>query len=47
MGRSILSFVHHHVFVEDMNDGKLTYAKFGKLGLNNCEFFTKQHIAKG
>ena len=36
MGRSILSFVHHMVLAKDMNDGKLEYAKLGKIGLNNC-----------
>ena len=28
--------VRHIVLVEDMNDGILEHAKFGKVGLNNC-----------
>ena len=28
-------FVHPNVSTEDMNEGKLEYAKFGKVGLNN------------
>lgn len=33
--RNIFEFVHHNVLVEDMNDMKLEYVKFGNVGLNN------------
>lgn len=29
-------FVHHNVSADDMNEGKLEYAKVGKVDLNNC-----------
>ena len=32
-------FVHHSVWVEDMNDGQMVYRKFGKVGLENCVCF--------
>lgn len=35
MGNNI-ECVHHIVLVKDMNNGKLEYVKFGKVGLNNC-----------
>ena len=28
--------MHQNVSVDDMNEGKIEYAKFGKVGLNNC-----------
>ena len=34
-GKEHFKFIHHNVFAQDMNDGKLEYAKFGKIGLNN------------
>lgn len=33
--KSIFEFVHHNVLVDDMNDDKMEYMKFGKVGLNN------------
>ena len=38
MGQSILSFYlsfFYNVTTNDMNEGKMEYAKFGKVGLNN------------
>lgn len=43
-------FIHHNIFADDMNEGKLEYAKFRKIGLNNhmclfhSIFFYKGHI---
>jgi hypothetical protein len=34
-GEEHFKFVQHNVCAEDMNDGKMEYAKFGKVGLNN------------
>ena len=34
-GEEHFEFVHHNVLVEDMNDGKMEYVKFGKMDLNN------------
>lgn len=34
-GKEHFEFVHHNVFAHDMNEGKMKYAKFGKVGLNN------------
>ena len=33
-------FIHHNVYTNDMNKGKVEYAKFSKVGLNNCESIT-------
>jgi hypothetical protein len=35
-GEKHFEFVHHNVSMDDMNDGKLEYTKFGKVNLNNC-----------
>lgn len=32
-GEEHFEFVHHNVLADDMNGGKMEYAKFGKLGL--------------
>ena len=34
-GEEHFEFVHHNVLLEDMNDNKMEYEKFGKMGLNN------------
>ena len=40
-------FVHHNVSVDDMNDKKLEYAKFGKVGLNNHTSLSHSNILQG
>lgn len=35
-GEEHLEFVHLNVLVEDMNDDKMEYAKFGKVDLKVC-----------
>lgn len=44
-GEEHLEFVHLHVLVEDMNDDKMEYAKFGKVDLKACVLFSSQHLA--
>jgi hypothetical protein len=34
-GEKHFEFVHHDVSAHDMNEGKMEYAKFGKVGFNN------------
>lgn len=34
-GEEQFEFVHHNLTMKDMNDGKLEYVKFRKIGLNN------------
>lgn len=41
-------FVHHNVYVDDINEGKMEYVKFMKVGLNNCVSLSHSNIfAKG
>lgn len=40
IGEEHFEFVHHNVSANDMNEGKMEYAKFGKISFNN-------YIAKG
>lgn len=37
-GKEHIEFVHH--IPDDMNEGKMEYVKFKKVGLNNCESFS-------
>lgn len=37
-------FVHLNVSTNDMNEGKLEYAKFKKIGLNNCVCLSHTNI---
>ena len=47
-GQENFEFVHHIVSTEDMNEGKLEYKKFRKVGLKQvCESLSYQHIANG
>jgi hypothetical protein len=34
--KEYFEFVHHSVSTEDVNDGKMKYDQFKKVGLNNC-----------
>ena len=53
-GEKHFDFVHHNVSAHDMNEGKIEYAKFGKVGFNNyvssffipifCKGLTNMHV---
>ena len=36
--------MHQNASVDDMNEGKINYAKFGKVGLNNHVSFSHHNI---
>lgn len=46
-GEEHFEFVHRNVSAEDMNDGKMEYTKFGKVGLNNCVILSHSNILQG
>ena len=47
-GEEHSKFVHHNVSAHDMNEGKMEYAKFNKVGIElSCEFFSFQCVPKG
>lgn len=39
-----VEFVHPNVSAEDMNEGKMEYAKFGKVGMNNHMSLSPSYI---
>lgn len=43
-GEEHFEFVHCNVSAEDMNDGKMEYTNFGKVGLNNCVILSHSNI---
>lgn len=43
-GKQHYEFVHHNVLVDDMHDGGMEFAKFGKVSLNNCASFSYSNI---
>ena len=45
-GEEHFEFVHRTISMEDMNEGKLEYAKFRKFGLNSCETPYHRNILK-
>ena len=42
-----LEFVHHNASTKDMDEGKMEYAKLGKVGLNDCVSHSHSDICKG
>lgn len=43
-GDNHFKFVHHIVSANDMNEAKMEYAKFGKVGLKNCVILSHNNI---
>lgn len=45
-GEDCFEFAHHNVSFDDIIGGKLTYAKFGKVGFKNRVNLTHSHIQR-
>jgi hypothetical protein len=45
-GEECLEFVHTNVSMEDTNEGKMEYAKFEKVGLNNHANLSHSNILR-
>ena len=43
-GHNQFEFVHHNVSADDMNEGKMEYAKFGRMGLKNLVSLSHNNI---
>jgi hypothetical protein len=43
-GEEHFEFLHHNIWADDMNEDKLEYKKFGKIGLNNCVGLSHSNI---
>ena len=44
IGEENFEFVHHNVFANNMNEGKLEYAKLKNISLNNCVSLSHSNI---